>query len=596
MKASQKILSLILCLIVLFTAGSLAVEAAAVKVGVTAKFVAETTADSVELRWRKVSGATGYRIYQRVGNKWKHIKTVKTNKYVLEDLTASETYKFAVRAYKKSGGKTYVADKYKSVTAKTQKMGKTPTPKASKITKDSITLKWSEVAGATGYRVYQYKGGKWVKIKSVTTNSYTVKSLKNATTYKFRIKPYAKPASGTVWGSTSKTLSVKTTDPTKTKITYAAVTETTVTLKWSKVSSATGYRLSVLQANGEWKKVKSTSALEYTVKKLKADTEYTYMVRAYKKVDGKVTWYPESDVKKVRTAKAPEVEEPTTEPTTKPSTSESTTKPTTTKPTTTKPTTTKPTTTKPTTTKPTTTKPTTTKPTTTKPTTTKPTTTKPTTTKPTTTKPTTTKPTTTKPTTTKPTTTKPTTTINPDYELKPFRIEKYKKIFESDTLYFRIKSDNGNGGLADMEYAQKNGNIFVNATDEGINAKMYYEKKTDKMFAYFLLFYYEVPKDEWDEMDITEPLDEMKIENMGSFITVTETTFNGKNVICEGYIDSKYGYIVKYYFDGATLVGLEKVYKNQTRQVIYVDEVRTTVDDKLLQRPTVGYIDASTMM
>ncbi len=581
MKASQKILSLILCLIVMFTAGSLAVEAAAVKVGVTAKFVAETTADSVELRWRKVSGATGYRIYQRVGNKWKHIKTVKTNKYVLEDLTASETYKFAVRAYKKSGGKTYVADKYKSVTAKTQKMGKTPTPKASKITKDSITLKWSEVAGATGYRVYQYKGGKWVKIKSVTTNSYTVKSLKNATTYKFRIKPYAKPASGTVWGSTSKTLSVKTTDPTKTKITYAAVTETTVTLKWSKVSSATGYRLSVLQANGEWKKVKSTSALEYTVKKLKADTEYTYMVRAYKKVDGKVTWYPESDVKKVRTAKAPEVEEPTTEPTTKPSTSESTTKPTTTKPTTTEPTTTKPTTTKPTTTKPTTTKPTTTKPTTTKPTTTKPTTTKPTTTKPT---------------TTKPTTTKPTTTINPDYELKPFRIEKYKKIFESDTLYFRIKSDNGNGGLADMEYAQKNGNIFVNATDEGINAKMYYEKKTDKMFAYFLLFYYEVPKDEWDEMDITEPLDEMKIENVGSFITVTETTFNGKNVICEGYIDSKYGYIVKYYFDGATLVGLEKVYKNQTRQVIYVDEVRTTVDDKLLQRPTAGYVDASTMM
>ena len=589
MKASQKILSLILCLIVLFTAGSLAAEAAAVKVGVTANFVAETTSDSVELRWRKVSGATGYRIYLREGKKWKHIKTVKKNKYVLEDLTASETYKFAVRAYKVSGGKTYLADKYKTVTAKTAKMGKTPTPKASKVTKNSITLKWSAVAGATGYRVYQYKGGKWVKIKSVTTNSYTVKSLKSATTYKFRIKPYAKPASGTVWGSTSKTLSVKTTDPTKTKITYAAVTDTTVTLKWSKVSSATGYRLSVLQKNGEWKRVKSTPALEYTVKKLTPGTTYTYMVRAYKKVDGKVTWYPESDVKKVTTTKAPE--EIPEEPTTEPSTSESTTKPTTTKPTTTKPTTTKPTTTKPTTTKPTTTKPTTTKPTTTKPITTKPTTTKPTTTKPTTTKPTTTKPT-----TTKPTTTKPTTTINPDYELKAFRIEKYKKIFESDTLYFKISSDNGNGGLANMEYAQKNGNIYVNATDEGINAKMYYEKKTDKMFAYFLMFYYEVPKAEWKEMNITEPLDEMKVQNMGNFVTVTETTFNGKNVICEGYIDSKYGYIVKYYFDGATLVGLEKVYKNETKQVIYVDEVRTTVDDKLLQRPTSGYIDASSMM
>ncbi len=591
MKISQKILSLLLCLVVLFTAGSLAADAAVTKPGVTANFVAETTADSVELRWRKVSGATGYRVYQRVGNKWKHIKSTTTNKYILDDLTASETYKFAVRAYKKSGGKVYLADKYKSITAKTQKMGKTPTPKASKITKDSITLKWSKVAGASGYRVYQYKGGEWVKIKSVTTNTYTVTKLKSATTYKFRIKPYAKPASGTVWAATSSTLSVKTTDPTKTKITYAAVTDTTVTLKWSKVSSATGYRLSVLEKNGEWKRITSIPDLEYTVKKLKPNTEYTYMVKAYKKVNGKVTWYPESDAKKVKTTKAPEVEEPT-EPTTKPTT----TKPTTTKLTTTKPTTTEPTTTKPTTTKPTTTEPTTTKPTTTKPTTTKPTTTEPTTTKPTTTKPTTTEPTTTKPTTTKPTTTKPTTTINPDYELKAFRIEKYKKIFESDTLYFKISSDNGNGGLAKMEYAKKNGNIYVDATDEGINAKMYYEKNTDKMFAYFLLFYYEVPKAEWDEMDINEPLDEMKIQNVGNFITVTETVFNGKNVICEGYIDAKYGYIVKYYFDGAKLVGLEKVYKNETKQIIYVEDVRTSVDDSLLQRPLFGYVDAGGIM
>ncbi len=561
MKISKKLLCLIMCLITLFTAGSLAVEAASIKVSVTAKLVAEATSDTVELRWRKVSKATGYKVYQRVDGKWKALKSVKTNKHIVEDLTASETYKFAVRTYRKYQGKTYWS-KYKSVTAETEKMPKASAPKAAKATKTSITLKWAAVPGATGYRVYQYKGGDWVRIKSTTSNQYTVKSLKNNKSYKFKIKPYAKTSDGTVWGSSSKSATLKTYDPTKTEITSASATETTVTIKWSKVSGATGYRLSVLK-NGEWSRVKSTSALSYTVKKLKPDTTYTYMVRAYKKVDGKVTWYAESDSKKVTTKKASE--EPTTEPTTKPTT-EPTTKPTT---------------------EPTT-KPTT-KPTT-EPTT-KPTT-KPTT-EPTT-KPTT-QPTT-KP-TTEPTT-KPTTqpTTNPAYELRAFRIEKYKKILEGDTLYFKIKSDNGNGELADLEYAHKNGNIYVNATDSGINAKMYYEKKTDKMFAYFLLFYYEVPKAEWAEMDINEPLDEMKVQNLGSFISVSEDTFNGKKVICESYIDSKYGFIVKYYFDGETMVGLEKIYNNKSSQIIYVDKISTTVSDSLLKRPSSGYVDVSTMM
>ena len=86
---------------------------------------------------------------------------------------------------------------------------------------------------------------------------------------------------------------------------------------------------------------------------------------------------------------------------------------------------------------------------------------------------------TTKPATTKPTTTKPTTTINPDYELKPFRIEKYKKIFESDTLYFRIKSDNGNGGLADMEYAQKTIVDFLSGKLDIIEFRCLYDEKPE---------------------------------------------------------------------------------------------------------------------
>lgn len=102
----------------IFGANAIGVEAASIKVATTEKLVAEATAGSVELRWRKVSNATGYKIYQLVDGKYKAIKTVKTNKYVVNDLTASETYKFAVKTYRTYKGKNYWSSSYKAVTVK----------------------------------------------------------------------------------------------------------------------------------------------------------------------------------------------------------------------------------------------------------------------------------------------------------------------------------------------------------------------------------------------------------------------------------------------------------------------------------------------
>lgn len=553
------------------------------------------TNDSVTLSWSKVSGATGYAIYQYKSNSWVKIKTTTSTKYTVKSLKNNTTYKFRIKPYAKTDKGTVWGKNSSTASIKTATL-KTPTVTAT-AAKSSVTLKWGKVSGATGYAVYQHNGKSWVKIKTTSETKYTVKSLKTETTYKFMVKAYAKKNGGTIWSKSSKSVSAKTYDPTKTKITSITSTETSVTVKWSKVSGATGYRLYV-RKNGEWSSVKTTSSLSYTVKKLKPATSYTYAVKAYKKVDGKVTWYAMSSSKTIKT-KANEPQVPSTEPTTtQPTTTDpTTTEPTTTKPTTTQPTTTKLTTTKPTTTKPTTTKPTTTKPTTTKPTTTKPTTTKPTTTKPTTTKPTTTKPTTTKPTTTKPTTTKPTTTqptTHSPNELVAYRIEKYRKIFDNDTIYFKISSDNGSGGLGNIEYAQKGGNIYVKAVDEGMTARMYYDKKSDKMYAYFLLFYYEVPKAEWKDMGITDALDDMKIKNTG-FITVSEEKFNGKSVICESYRDIKNGVTNKYYFDGETLIGIEKKY-NSKSTITYVEAVSNTFDESILKRPTSGYTNISGLM
>ena len=285
MKIISKLLSLVICAVMVFVSGTVAAEAATVKVSAPKKVTATTTSDTVKLSWAKVSKATGYKVYKKTDGKWKAIKTVTSDTYTVKDLTASESYSFAVKTYRKVSGKTYYSSKYTAVTAKTKDMGKTPTPKAT-ADKNSVTLKWTKVPGATGYRVYQFKNGAWVKIKSVTANSFKVTSLKVDTTYKFRIKPYAKTSKGTVWGKTSSAVSAKTIDKTKAVFASSVVDTNSVTLKWNKVPGATGYRLYILK-DGGWSTVKTTTSLSYKVTGLSSNTSYTFMVRAYKKASGK---------------------------------------------------------------------------------------------------------------------------------------------------------------------------------------------------------------------------------------------------------------------------------------------------------------------
>ncbi len=776
MKKTSRILCLILSLIIFFSVNIIGAEAAPITVARTEKLVADKeTASSVELRWRKVSKATGYKVYQVVDGKLKAIKTVKTNKYVVEDLTASETYKFAVKTYRKYQGKTYWSSKYRSVTVTTDKMGKSPTPKAT-ATKNSVTLKWAEVEGATGYRVYQYSPSKdkyvvKASVKGVTT--YKLTDLKEDTTYKFKIKPYAKTSKGVVWNKASSAVVIQTVDKTKAKFTEPSIGTKGVTLNWGKVSGATAYRLYRV-VDGEYIKeasgIKDTS---YKVERLESGATYTFVVRAYKKVDGKVKWYTKSEpltittkVSETQTSTEPSSEDSST-------TKVTTTKPTTTKATTTKATTTKATTTKATTTKATTTKATTTKATTTKATTTKATTTKATTTKATTTKATTTtKVTTTKATTTKPTTTKPTEhkhtvvvlaaveatckktgltegkrcstcnevlvaqqtipkkshsytasvttqptckaegvrtymctcgayysekiaktdhtivtdsaveatcskvgltegkhcsvcgtitvaqqtvakkshTLVTDYAvsatctnagltegkhcskcgtvtvsqsvipaknhsdsnsdgkcdacgmsmsgsvpedppaeetLTAYRVKKYKEILGNETLYFKISSEYSDGTMVPIEFATKDGNMYMNTTAEGINMKLYYEKSSNKMYAYALGFYYIVPEDEMDDMDMTEMLDTMRIGDVG-FISVSKDNFNGKSVICESFVDSKTGYTMKYYFEDETLVGIERTHPKKSDEIIYIETISNSVSDSYFKRPALA--------
>ncbi len=179
-----------------------------IKLGVTSKINATPSTKSIKLSWKKVANATGYRVYIYKNNKWTKLANTNKTTYTVKSLKSGTNYKLAVKAYSKTDDGTVWADSYKTVSAMT-KLDKTSKITAT-TTESSVKLSWKKVTGATGYRVYIYKNNKWTKLTDTAKTSYTVKSLKARTDYKFAVKAYCKTKTTTIWSESYTTITAKT--------------------------------------------------------------------------------------------------------------------------------------------------------------------------------------------------------------------------------------------------------------------------------------------------------------------------------------------------------------------------------------------------
>ena len=247
---------------------------------------------SITLQWNKNSSASGYEIQQYKSGKWLKIGTVGKNSivtYTIKGLKAGTAgYQFRVRAYKTVGNSKVYSDYSSTLKVNTNPYG-VGGFKCSSKSSTSVTLKWNKGTTASGYQLQQYKNGKWVTIYTgtkATNTSYTVKNLKAGTAgYKFRIRAYKTYGSTKQYGSWSSEVKVNTNPYGVGGFKCSSKSSTSVTLKWNKGTTASGYQLQQYK-NGKWvtiytgTKVTNTS---YTVKKLKAGTAgYIFRIRAYK--------------------------------------------------------------------------------------------------------------------------------------------------------------------------------------------------------------------------------------------------------------------------------------------------------------------------
>ena len=156
-----------------------------------------------------------------------------------------------------------------------------------------VTLSWDEVQKAEKYFVYQYKDGRYVKIKTTTDTSVTLKGLKNGETYKFLVRYSIGRKLSPMTYSYNITVKVY-----YKPIAKAASTENSVKLTWHAVPNAEKYAI-YKYVDGKAVKLCETEKPAVRINKLAPDTEYQYIVRAY--VDGKWTAMTKSDIVTVNT-------------------------------------------------------------------------------------------------------------------------------------------------------------------------------------------------------------------------------------------------------------------------------------------------------
>lgn len=169
----------------------------------------------------------------------------------------------------------------------------------------TVTLRWSKVKGATGYRVQRYdkKGKKWVTAltaKKGSTVSGSIKKLSPGITYKLKIQAYKKAGKKTLYSKKAKVL-YAVTKPSKPQLKSLTAKGAKMIVKWKGVAAA-GYQI-VYARNSKFKSADSVYVnTENSTASFYAPYSGTYYVRmrAYKSSGGKKHYGPWSNTKSLK--------------------------------------------------------------------------------------------------------------------------------------------------------------------------------------------------------------------------------------------------------------------------------------------------------
>lgn len=177
------------------------------------KVKASSTASGINLKWEKVTGASGYCIYRKSASSssWKEIAKIKsggTKTWTDKDVSHAQKYTYAVAAYKES----YMGAKSTEVTTcylKKVKLDKVVSPE-----KGQLQIRWSSNPSVAGYQVYYSKDKNFnfiTKVYDVSRDkvALAVRKLESKTKYYAKVRSYMKVGDRVYYGAWSDVKGVK---------------------------------------------------------------------------------------------------------------------------------------------------------------------------------------------------------------------------------------------------------------------------------------------------------------------------------------------------------------------------------------------------
>jgi len=239
-----------------------------------------SSSSSVIVSWSSVNGATGYRVYRSTSSSGSYyeVTTTYSTSYTDVGLSSGTNYYYKVSSYNGT-----VESSQSSYASATTILNAPSNVSASSSSSSGVTVSWSAVNGATGYRVYRStsSSGNYYEVGNGTSStSYTDNSVSPGTTYYYKVSAY----NSTVESSQSSYASAMTSVPapaTPTNVSAHATSSSGVTVSWSAVSGATEYRVyRSMSATGSYSLMVTTSYASYTNNSLLPNTTYYYKVSA----------------------------------------------------------------------------------------------------------------------------------------------------------------------------------------------------------------------------------------------------------------------------------------------------------------------------
>lgn len=270
--------------------------------------IESVTTNTINLQWAVVPNATAYQVYKYndITDQYELVASTQGNSYQFTGLPEGEECYITICAVNDVIGCRSELSTPVNTWTKPKKLESFT---ISGNTATTISLKWEDVASATGYLIYRAgTGGNFKLIGSTTATQYDDKELTSGKTYQYKIVTYA----GTTDNCGEESPAVFTsTLPTAPSIKVKGGDEK-VRISWSAITGAMGYTVYIYQDSQYVPLVSlaGKSSKTYIHTGLTNGETYQYYVTAYRTYEG--TSY-ESAISNIGEAVPQEVDETSSE-------------------------------------------------------------------------------------------------------------------------------------------------------------------------------------------------------------------------------------------------------------------------------------------